>query len=166
MFATLLALLCQNLLGFHRMFPLLMQDSIRFSTFLALLHQKMFLGFSQDFPLMQNSPHSSQFWPHCAKNCWVFTGCSSSDASFYLFFHIFGPTALKGIFQIFASTGGTHTHQVPAKSVKFYRNSDLKQFLSVKLFFTYSKISPPEFIYVRQFFTYSEITTQNKNLCM
>ena len=51
---------------------------------------------------------------------------------------------------------------VPAESVKFYRNSDLKQFLSVKLFFTYSKINPPKFTYVRLFFTYSEITAQNK----
>ena len=47
----------------------------------------------------------------------------------------------------------THTHtMVPAESVKFYRNSDLKQFLSAKLFFTYSKKNPPEFVYVRFFF--------------
>ena len=51
---------------------------------------------------------------------------------------------------------------VPAESVKICRYSDPKQFLSAKLFFTYSKISPQEFVYVRLFFTYSEITAQNK----
>ena len=45
-----------------------------------------------------------------------------------------------------------HTHtMVPTESVNFYRNSDPKHFLFVKLFFAYSKISPPEFIYVRLF---------------
>ena len=110
------------------------------------------VGFSQDFPLLMQ---------------------------ILAFFHIFGPTAPR-IFQLsqdfpllmqhlpHAHTNAhTHTHtMVPAESVKFYRNSDRKQFLSVKLFFTYSKLSPREFIYVRLFFTYSEITAQNKKLCM
>ena len=55
-----------------------------------------------------------------------------------------------------------HTNIHTAESVKFYRNSDPKQFLSVKLFFTYSKISPPEFIYVGLFFTYSKLQPETK----
>ena len=51
---------------------------------------------------------------------------------------------------------------VPAESANFYRNSDLKQFVSVKLFFTYSKISPRESIYVRLFFTCSKLQPKTK----
>ena len=105
-FAPFLALLYQNLLGLHRMFPLLMQDVIRFSRFLAPLHQKMSLGFSQDFPSSDAKfPTFHIFGPTVPKivgssqDCWVFTGFSSSDANFHMFFHIFGPTAPR-IFQL------------------------------------------------------------------
>ena len=105
----------------------------------------------------------STFWPYCTTNPWVFTGFPSSDATFPMLFHLFWPYCAKntGLMQNFPHA---HTNIPPlsAESVKFCRYSDPKQFLSVKLFFTYSKISLPEFIYVRLFFTYSEITAQNK----
>ena len=105
-FSTTLAPLHQELLVFHRIFPLL-----HFSSFLALLHQKSF-GFSQEFPLLMQ-------------------------------------------------TINIHT-MMPAESVIFYRISDPKQFLSVKLFFTYSKISPPEFIYVGLFLRIRKLQPETK----
>ena len=45
-----------NILGFSQDFPLLMQDCLRSSTFLAV---------HRIFP---------RAWPYCAHNCWVFTG--------------------------------------------------------------------------------------------
>ena len=120
-------------------------------------------------PIVQESSGFRKF-AYCTRNHWFVTGFPSST-----FFHIFGPAAPKilGFSQEFPLLMQTfplaHTHihtMMPAESVEFYRNSDPKQFLSVKLFFTHSKISPPEFIYVGLFFTYSEITAQNKNVCM
>ena len=98
------------------------------------------LGFSQDFPLvMQRVLRFPVFWPYCAKN--------------------------TGLVQQFPHPQ-TNIPRVPAESVKICRYSDPKQFLSVKLLFTYSKISLQEIIYVRLFFAYSEITARNKNICM
>ena len=55
----------------------------------------------------------------------------------------------------------THTHHGASRICKILQKFWPQTFLSVKLFFTYSKVSPPEFIYVRLCFTYSEITAQN-----
>ena len=48
-------------------FPLLMQDFLHFSTFLALLHQKMSLGFRRIFRLLMQISTIPQFWPHCTQ---------------------------------------------------------------------------------------------------
>ena len=137
----------KNVLGFfHRIFHLLMQI-FPHPAFLAPLCQKLlgchriFLFFScfSTFSALLHQESSS------------FTGC-------FLFW--------CNIYHMRKQTS-KHTHtMVPTESVKIYRYSDPKQFLSVKLFFTYFKISQPESIYVRLIFTYSEITAQNKNVCM
>ena len=120
-FSTFLALLHQKMsLGFRRIFRLLMQISTIPQLWPHCTQE--LLGF-QDFPLLMqiftNVPH---FWACCTKNLSTFPGFSSSDATF--------PTC---------AYKHTHTHahthtMVPAEPVKFYRNSDVKQFLSESYF--------------------------------
>ena len=117
----------QESLIFHRV-----QNFLRFS---PQLHQES-LVFHRSFPLlMQNFLCFPHVWPYCTKNLGFFTGFPSSDATF--------PTCAY-----------KHTTMLPAEPVKVYRDSDPKQLFSVKLFFTYSKIRPPEFIFVRLFFVH------------
>ena len=108
-FSTVLAPLHQEPWVFHWTFPLLMQAPTFFQIF-GLLHQKS-LGFSQEFHI--------------------------SDATVPIFLHIFGPLHQESLsFQSVFPTpmrDFPHAHanmhtMMPTESVKFYRNSDPKQF--------------------------------------
>ena len=158
-----------GILGFLQDLPSSDAKFLHCSTFLALLHQKS-VGFHRISPrLMQHFVRFS------------FGPTPPRTLGFHWIFNMFGPTApnMLGGFSSsmlshdfsssdakFPTCAHNYTTMVPAESAIICRYSDSKQFCSVKLFLTYSKINPPAYIYVRLFLHIRKFTAQNKGLCM
>ena len=137
----------QKSFGFHRIFPLLMQHFVRFSTFFGPTAPRI-LGFFTGFSTCLGLLHQT---------CWVFTGFSSSDA-----FTGFSSSDAK-----FPTCTYKHTTMVPAESVimlqifwpktiwvckaifYIFKNKSARIYLCKAIFYIFGNDSPKQrFMYV------------------